>query len=641
MTGTISNTTINTALEAGTNVTISTTAGAGGNGHLVQNADAPITKTKGGDASLTLIADLDLGLNGGISSIAGKLNVSLSASGASGGANSGAIVVRSDISTNGGDLSFLSGTYVAGTNGATPTNFRTAGGKVDFRGDVLIANTNGLNIDTATGSAGGAGGGVTFAGNVDSADAYEFRAEVVDWNAAAKNAQGKTNGEAAVGDSYLATPLSAFQNLVAGNAAGFKAAWLGGTAGGLNGTNWYWAFGPKKGLVFNLTRTGSAPAQGVYTNWYSGADFIEPNNLGGEYVLQFVGRQGNWNDRAPDNLVNSNGYVVQTNLAASPLTINAGGANVVFNGRVGSLKPLDSLTVTGPTAINGGQVTTEKGQKYNSSVTIGNVASTLLESTKSTLQLDSAITYSGTTGSVLTARANQDVEVNAPIRATGTGALTVNVSADTTGTVNGDVTHTGTGAIRQNAAIQSNGGGISLTASSGITGKGAALSASGGNITLTNSTRDNIALSDGSTLNAGAGNITVTNAPTKGGTIALQDLTGGAITVANRATDLLAGTDAVTLNGPVTATVNGPVTTTGAVLVTANTGDVQVNQNITSDAKNNAAAVVVAAGTDKKATDATGGNVKFTGGKKIVVDSTSRGIVYTGSLDGTTGVGAA
>ncbi|WP_157683070.1 hypothetical protein, partial [Burkholderia ubonensis] len=513
----------------------------------------------------------------------------------------------------------------------------TAGGKVDFRGDVLIANTNGLNIDTATGSAGGAGGGVTFAGNVDSADAYEYRAEDVGWNTAAKNAQGKTNGEAAVGDSYLATPMSAFQNLVAGNAAGFAPAWLGGTTGGINGTNWYWAFGPKKGLVFNLTRTGSAPVPGVYTNWNDG----EPNNVGArEYVLQFTGREGKWNDLALNSL-DAQGYVVQTNLAASPLTINAGGANVVFNGRVGSLKPLDSLTVTGPTAINGGQVTTEKGQKYNSSVTIGNVASTLLESTKSTLQLDSAITYSGTTGSVLTARANQDVEVNAPIRATGTGALTVNVSADTTGTVNGDVTHTGTGAIRQNAAIQSNGGGISLTASSGITGKGAALSASGGNITLTNSTRDNIALSDGSTLNAGAGNITVTNAPTKGGTIALQDLTGGAITVANRATDLLAGTDAVTLNGPVTATVNGPVTTTGAVLVTANTGDVQVNQNITSDAKNNAAAVVVAAGTDKKATDATGGNVKFTGGKKIVVDSTSRGIVYTGSLDGTTGVGAA
>ncbi|WP_157683075.1 hypothetical protein, partial [Burkholderia ubonensis] len=543
----------------------------------------------------------------------------------------GAIVVRSDISTNGGDLSFLSGTYVAGTNEAR--NFRTAGGQVDFKGDLLIANTSGLNIDTVTGAAGGAGGGVTFAGNVDSGDAYEFREQYADWFEAARRAQGTTGGGAAVGDSYLATPLSAFQNLLAGDAARFQRAWLGGRVDS-TGTQWIWAFGPKKDLVFNLTRTGSTPASGVYTNWdtLGGQPDGDVPGFPNSTVLQFIGREGKWNDFPPDRINDVFGYVVQTNLAASPLTINAGGANVVFNGRVGSLKPLDSLTVTGPTAINGGQVTTEKGQKYNSPVTIGNVASTLLESTQSTLQLDSAITYSGTTGSVLTARANKDVEVNAPIRAIGAGALTVNVSADTTGTVNGGVTHTGTGEIRQNAAIQSNGGDISLTASSGITGKGAALSASGGNITLTNSTRGNIALSDGSTLNAGAGNITVTNVPTTGGTIALQDLTGGAITVANRATDLAKDTNAVTLNGPVTAT--------GAVLVTANTGDVQVSQNITSDAKNNAAAVVVAAGTDKNATDATGGNVKFTG-SKIVVDSTSRGIVYTGSLDGTTGVGAA
>ncbi|KVR00722.1 hypothetical protein WK09_32915 [Burkholderia ubonensis] len=626
--GTIANTTINAALNAGTNVTISTAAGTGGGGNLIQNVDAPIAKTAGDDANLKLIANLTIGLNGGISSSAGKLNVSLDASGGTGIPNSGAIVVRSDISTNGGDLSFLSGTSVTGTNGAT--NLRTAGGKVDFRGDVLIANTSGVNIDTATGSAGGAGGGVTFAGKVDSGDAYAYRAETVSWDTAAARAQGTTSGGAAVGDSYLATPLSAFQNLLAGNAAGFAPAWLGGTTGGLNGTNWYWGFGPKKGLEFNTTRTGVNPVPGVYSNWKSG----EPNNVAAqEYNLQFTGRQGQWND-LPLSSSDAQGYVVETNLAASPLTINAGGANVVFNGPVGSLKPLASLTVTGPTAINGGQVTTEQGQTYNSPVTIGNVASTLLESTLSTLQLDSAITYSGTTGSVLTARANKDVEVNAPIRATGTGALTVNVSADTTGTVNGGVTHTGIGAIRQNAAMQSNGGDISLSASSGITGTGAALStgSGAGNITVTNSTSGNIVLSNGSTLNAGTGNITVTNAPTTGGgTIALQDLTGGAVTVANQATDLAAGTNAVTLNGPVSAT--------GAVSVTATTGDVQVNQNITSTAQSNPAAVVVAAGTSKNAADASGGNVKFTN-SKIGVASTSRGIVYTGSLAGTTGVGA-
>ncbi|WP_080404791.1 MBG domain-containing protein [Burkholderia ubonensis] len=615
--GTISNTTINNALNAGTNVTIATTAGSGGVGHLVQNSDAPIAKTAGGDASLNLIANLDLVLDGGISSTAGKLNVSLDASGGAGN-GSGAILVSKDIITNGGNLSFLSGTYVSGTS---PINFKTAGGKANFKSDLLIANPSGLNIDTVTGSSSGTGGDVTFGGTVDSGDTYRYVGSSVDWNTAESQARGTTAGGAAVGDSYLATPLSALQNLVAARTAGFNPSWLGGSAAG---GSWVWVGGIEKGHVFNTTRTGSNPAPGSYTNWNPG----EPNaaNAGSEYVLQFVGTAGKWNDLAPSNTASVNGYVVQTNLSASPLTVNAGSANVTFNGAVGSLKPLASLTVTGPTAINGGQVTTEQGQTYNSPVTIGNVASTVLESTQSTLQLDSPITYSGSTGSIVDMKAARDVVLNAPITATS-GPLSVRMTADTN--------NTGSGAIALKAPVSTNGGSVTATASSGISGDGAALNtgSAAGDVTLTNNKGGNIALSNGSTVNAGTGNISVTNAAaTGGGAIALQDLTGANITVANNATDLAQGQNAVTLNGPVAAT--------GAVSVTTKTGDVQVNQNITSNAQNNTSAIIVAAGTTKAATDNTGGNVKFAN-SKLVVDSTSRGVVYTGSITGSTGVGSA
>ena len=102
---------INTALNAGTNVTITTDIGGNEVGDITQNADAAIEKTAGGDAALTLLADTDIVLSGGISTIEGRLNVTLTAG--SDGSGIGRVVVdTAGIASNGGDITIAGAAYV-------------------------------------------------------------------------------------------------------------------------------------------------------------------------------------------------------------------------------------------------------------------------------------------------------------------------------------------------------------------------------------------------------------------------------------------------------------------------------------------------------------------------------------------------
>ena len=616
--GSINNTTINTALNGGTSVTISNRAGTGGVGYITQNANAPITKTAGGDATLSLLSSLAIVLNGGITSTAGKLNIVLDATN---GLNdgSGSIVANTDISTNGGTLNFNSGVYVAGAGART---FKTGGGNIRFAGDMLIANLNGLLIDT-TGS--GVNGTATFNGKIDSGDQYDFIDTPMTWTDAAIAARNGTAGGTAVGDSFLATPLSALQNLAAASTVTSSyGAWIGGTS---TSGQWRWTGGAANGVVFNTSLTGPAPASGAYTNWNAG----QPDNTSGvENYLQFIGTRGLWNDLPVDGgsfYAGHLGYVRQTNLAASPLTINAGNAAVSFNGAVGSLKALASLTVTGPTAINGGRVSTEQGQTYNNPVTIGAV-STLLESTKSSLALASQISFSAGSQQSLDIRAAKNITTNAAITATSQPD-TISMTAGADGL--------GTGTITINSPVATRGGNIILDARSGIAINGVALDTTGsfnGTISMLNRQSGDITASAGGTMNAGNNTITINNGITGGvagtGKTSLQALTGGAITVANNVSGLAAGQNALTLNGAVNAS--------GAVSATTMSGDVLVNQNITSTAASNVSAIIVGAATGKVAGDSSGGNVKLANGSKLAVNSNSRAIVYTGSIAGSTGV---
>ncbi|NOY80188.1 MAG: filamentous hemagglutinin N-terminal domain-containing protein, partial [Kiritimatiellaeota bacterium] len=141
-TNTITDDTIEGYLNAGTSVTLDTSdADVGGpyagSGDIIQNADAGIGKTAGGNATLTLIAEQNIQLNGGITSSSNQLSVDLQAT--------GTVDINAAITTNGG------------TFDSTGTDFDNTGGTITTGGgNVLIdqkgAVTVGATIDAGSGT---------------------------------------------------------------------------------------------------------------------------------------------------------------------------------------------------------------------------------------------------------------------------------------------------------------------------------------------------------------------------------------------------------------------------------------------------------------------------------------------------------
>jgi filamentous hemagglutinin family protein len=386
--------TISTALNGGSNVTITTGSSGGSLGDITVNS--AIAKTSGGGVTLTLQAADSIIINQPISNTSGTgtLAVNLWADNDNGTHDGvGVVILNNSISTAGGAIAFGTGatqsingvtTLVGGdvyVGGASAVNLNTGGGAVGFHGQLIIANANGLNINTANGN-------VNFDGLVDSGDTYSLvNSANVSWTTALSDA--KSGIGANVGDTYLATITSRLENAVAGAAANYVASWLGAerVTGIGTDTIWRWVAGPEglqnngQGLKF-FTQNGSDSANGsggtaigsAYTNWNGG----EPNNYGGsnlsaggsgEWTMQFVGTKGQWNDLNPTS--NSLPYVKETNLAQSPLNITAGTGVVTFSQALGSNKPLVSLNVTAQTiALNSTNVNTSGGQTFNGQVTV-------------------------------------------------------------------------------------------------------------------------------------------------------------------------------------------------------------------------------------------------------------------------------
>ncbi|HEY9831042.1 MAG TPA: CHAT domain-containing protein [Stenomitos sp.] len=156
---------INTVLNSGTNVTITTDIGGTDQGNITQNAGANINKTAGRDANLTLEADNDIILNAGISSTSGKLNLNLNANRDNSGA--GRVEINGAISTFGGNITAKgtsNGTDIHGILVNSPIN--SAGGSITFNGTSLgTGDSAGIFINDNIASGGGE---IFFTGNTSS-----------------------------------------------------------------------------------------------------------------------------------------------------------------------------------------------------------------------------------------------------------------------------------------------------------------------------------------------------------------------------------------------------------------------------------------------------------------------------------------
>ena len=159
---------ITMALNSGTSVTITTQsnnasygATASGSGDItVSNA---ITKSSGGDATLTLQADRNIIVNNDITSTAGKLNLTLSAANAA-GATRGGVDVEGNLSSNGGDI-LIGGAIGTASHGiGYATNLNNTSAAVIIGQNKSVLSTGGsitINGKSTVGSSSGNYSGVT------------------------------------------------------------------------------------------------------------------------------------------------------------------------------------------------------------------------------------------------------------------------------------------------------------------------------------------------------------------------------------------------------------------------------------------------------------------------------------------------
>lgn len=562
---------INSLLDGGTSVTV-TTGNAGTQIGDITVASA-ITKSSGSnDVTLTLqaansiVVDQKIEQTGGT----GRLNVVLDADNNNGVRDGGGIIIlNNDIATLGGNVAFGTGatmsiggvtTQVGGdvyVAGAGARSITTGGGSVTVNGEMLIANTSGLNISTSNGN-------VVFGGLLNSANQYTFvnktaSAGTGTWDEARAEARSGTFGTA-VGDSYLVNITSRLENAIAVRSTGYVGAWIGAYRPDQSTGAWQWADGPEAGQTFFNQNAGGGgtTVSGYYDNFASG----EPN---GSFTSsgtpetrgQFFGAEGLWNDLGNTTAYSNNtsnqyavlGFVRETNLAGSPLTVSTGSGNVTFSGAVGNSKALSQLTVTstGTIAINGGAVTTQGWQTYNGNVTLGSSSTTLTQTTADTdftLQAGKSISNATGANASLLIKTTRDINLaSASSISSSTGPLSVTLNSDSDATNGGAIWLQTDGGTAAGASISSNGGNITLsggtdvatgyaqgrtsTVGNGITLDAATLNSAGGNILLrgkgtsggptsiaskdsaSSTNTDGIRLHGSNILNAGAGTISL------------------------------------------------------------------------------------------------------------------------------------
>ena len=355
--------------------------------------ESPITKTTGGDATLTLKAQREIRIDANIKSSFGKLAMEFWSDSA--GRESGAVILNADLDSHGGDITMGSGSSItAGTVGTyigiteaelkklidsdtrTPRNVVTYGGNLKIYGDLLLATGDFTNFNTVAAN-GTDGGSVLVDGRIDSGNFYKaIKAgdgnNLLTWDKARTlaytNSQGiTTTGGADIWDSYLTNITSNLENSVVASTfektSMYTAYFIGAYTKGIHTLprTWYWADGPEAGKTFFQQTIGkttatdtnphgtSAGMDYTYSKWHAG----EPNNDNGNgqnIATIGYGWDAKWDDNLAGNQKKGNdeeipGYIQETNMVRSALNITSGKGDVEVTGKIGSQRTLWQLDV--------------------------------------------------------------------------------------------------------------------------------------------------------------------------------------------------------------------------------------------------------------------------------------------------------
>jgi len=671
---------INSLLNSGTSVTVTTQSSSSELGDLTVSSE--INKSSGAsDVTLTLRAANLIRINDEIKHTGGTgvlniildsdNNTSASTAGSSPSRDGGGIIIMEDnISSGGGDITFggtTSGGFTGGDlyigGSSTALSIDSGGGDIDIKGQVLISNTNasGVTISSSNGS-------VTIGGSVDSANTYRFVDDSEITATSSATEWINASADAVLKGGYLVSITSRIENQLAAAATisggSYRGAWIGAwrdkdnTKGG-GATYWYYDDNSPEANTAFLNQ-GTGPINSAYNNFGSG----EPNGTGtgGEWAGQFFGDQANWNDlvgtrdysQNMDSVYNVMGYVMETNVNPTKLTINAGTGDVTLSGAVGSNKVLSDFTITGA-QVTGSSVALNNSTDLNitnsgtSSLTgvISGTSVDLIKNGSGVLTLSGNNTYTGstsinagtlkithaaglgTTASGTTVASGATLEVSGGLTVaetlslSGTGASSNGALRFTSGnnTYSGNITlgaHSSVNATAGNNIISGTVNGaynfvvVSTAGSftqSGIAGGSTALTAYEVNSSTYNTTISAAVTTNGN-INIEAGSIDITaNLTATSGNIVLDADTGSAIS---------SGDDGINI-GDITIRTN----TSGNITLTGRSGS------------GNVAGLIGVQASGGSTTINSAGNLSVTGISESTNTSATRGIWLKGDYDAT------